>query len=623
MRQKHTRCILIAITLITLITGCSGSGGRRGQTLPSLTTQEQKSADQLLAKAAASPFPENAALIIRASAALMNANPAGARSILEALDYDALPIRLQEALALQQALIAEKSGQNWEIFEWLDREAIINSPDTTTSVLAHTLRARAYNRFAEYQAALDEWLSALPLLNKQQQAYYQEDFWKTLLHVPSARLNNLISQTPDATIKGWLELASLYQPGVPLEQQLTGMQQWISRRPGHPGNRYIPKNFDQLKLSSTLRPEKIAVLLPLTGSLAKAGIAIRDGLLAASYEEQREQEKTPDIIFLDTADQDINTLAEQAIQQGAQLIIGPLDKNRVSQIRSDIAARVPILALNYLEADEFPDSRTNTGLFQFGLSNEDEARLIAARAQLDGHRRALVLIPNSSWGQKIAQAFQQEWQRLGGEVASQARYEKNTEFSRLMGQLLHVDQSRERGRRISRLLKQSVASQARRRQDIDMVFIAASPEEARQIKPALSYQFASNLPVYAASTVFSGRTSTTRDQDINGIRVPIMPWFIPGTFELGQEITRVWPQARGLYGPLYALGADAYRLYPRLQQLSSLPGSQIKGMTGWLSIDAQRRIRRELTWQIFQDGQLVPLPVKPPTKNTDDALAAY
>ena len=620
MRPKNIiRHVLVAITLTTLVAGCSGPSRVRTDALPSQATKGPRSAEQLLAKAAASHFPENVTLTLQASSLLMDSDPVRAKSVLDPIDYDSLTDDLKEALAIQQARIADQSGQSWEVFDWLDRKAIINSADPDTVALAHALRAKAYNRFAEYPAALDEWLGAMPLLDTQQQAIYQNDFWQTLLHVPDTRLSSLISQTPGGNIKGWLELALLYQPGTPLDQQLAGLQNWLQNWPGHPGNIYLPDNFEKLKASSSVKAEKIAILLPLSGNLAKAGRSIRDGIIAASYEDLQHQIKTPELIIFDTHDREINQLADLAIQQGAQLIIGPLKKNNVSRIHSDITAKVPVLALNYLDN---PTANPSPQLYQFGLSTEDEARMVANRAMLDGHKRAIMLTPNSSWGKKVGSSFSHAWQTAGGEMAAYAEFDKNTEFSKLSGQLLHIDKSHQRARELRRLLKEPLGFQARRRQDIDMIFIASSPAEARQIKPALSYQFAGNIPVYATSSVFSGKTNTTRDQDIDGIRVPIMPWSVPGrATDLERTITDAWPQSKGQYGTLYALGADAYKLYPKLQQLANLPGSQVEGLTGWLSISQDHRINRELSWQVFKNGRLSPLPVKQYEKSQANALA--
>ena len=72
------------------------------------------------------------------------------------------------------------------------------------------------------------------------------------------------------------------------------------------------------------------------------------------------------------------------------------------------------------------------------------------------------------------------------------------------------------------------------------------------------------------------------------------------------------------------MGADAFRLYPRLQQLQTLQGSQISGLTGSLSISQHGKVKRELTWQLFRNGRLVPLPVtRPQLSYSNTALSRH
>ena len=51
------------------------------------------------------------------------------------------------------------------------------------------------------------------------------------------------------------------------------------------------------------------------------------------------------------------------------------------------------------------------------------------------------------------------------------------------------------------------------------------------------------------------------------------------------------------------MGVDAFRLYPRLKQLSALPHSRIFGVTGDLSIDEQGKIHRKMPFAIFKRGR--------------------
>jgi hypothetical protein len=52
------------------------------------------------------------------------------------------------------------------------------------------------------------------------------------------------------------------------------------------------------------------------------------------------------------------------------------------------------------------------------------------------------------------------------------------------------------------------------------------------------------------------------------------------------------------------MGADAYLLAPRLNQLLALPDTQLDGLSGTLSLNPQQRIERQLPWAEFRDGEI-------------------
>ena len=91
-------------------------------------------------------------------------------------------------------------------------------------------------------------------------------------------------------------------------------------------------------------PQKLAVLLPLTGSLATAAAPVRDGLLTGYYGEHR---RRPEIVFYDTAGTSGGAIAAygNAVAAGADYVLGPLGRDEVSALfRSQLS--VPVLALN-------------------------------------------------------------------------------------------------------------------------------------------------------------------------------------------------------------------------------------------------------------------------------------
>ncbi|MFE8730295.1 penicillin-binding protein activator, partial [Aeromonas hydrophila] len=95
----------------------------------------------------------------------------------------------------------------------------------------------------------------------------------------------------------------------------------------------------------------IAVLLPLSGNLEPQGAAIRNGMLM-SYKENQGQFT---LNFYDTQSKPTIDLYKQAIQEGADMIIGPLLKDRVEELLKTNPT-VPILALNELDKPIVNDS---------------------------------------------------------------------------------------------------------------------------------------------------------------------------------------------------------------------------------------------------------------------------
>ena len=76
-----------------------------------------------------------------------------------------------------------------------------------------------------------------------------------------------------------------------------------------------------------------------------------------------------------------------------------------------------------------------------------------------------------------------------------------------------------------------------------------------------------------------------------------------------KKIQFTWSSAIGQLAPFYAVGLDAYRLYPRLQQLKELPDETLFGATGILKLNQNNVIERELMWARFKDGKPVSAPM--------------
>ncbi|HVV67810.1 MAG TPA: penicillin-binding protein activator [Gammaproteobacteria bacterium] len=330
---------------------------------------------------------------------------------------------------------------------------------------------------------------------------------------------------------------------------------------------------------SNQKPTKIALLLPLQGSIGASGQAVRNGFLTAYYYAKQQQSNAPTVDVIDTSGGNVVGLYQQAVAQGADFIVGPLSKDNLQTLVGQGKLTVPTLALNTLD-----NGGAIKNLYQFGLSPKDEAAQAAMQARSDGRQRALVIYPGSAFGQGIAGAFEKSWKNHGGSIVGNYAYQSNTNLSGWVRGVMGV----RRGSKVSS-----------GRQDMDMIFLVGFPEQARQIMPLLAYYNGDKIPVYATSLVYSGNPNPQNDRDLNGIQFSDMPWILgpdtPQWSEMRAHIQSLWGNSYSRFPRLYAFGIDAYHLTYRL-------GSSVKGATGELSLDSDQHIRRQLQWAQIQNG---------------------
>lgn len=483
-------------------------------------------------------------------------------------------------------------------------QALSDAPPEVVSRAA-LLRADALTLKGELLKSLRERVRVDQFLSADQRQYNRQMIWTQLMMIPAPELDSARSRADNPGLIAWLELASLYRdPLTDIDTQIRKLDDWRGRWPNHPAAANLPGIIQALQQAVKDRPRSVAVLLPLEGSLGAAAAAIRDGLLTAYYSALEQGYPAPQLAFYNTTGNDIIALYNQALDAGAQLIIGPLDKERVDTLARVNALPVPTLTLNYADLE---NDKPAENLFQFGLAPEDEARQIADQALIEGARLAAVLYPEGEWGTRVAEAFRQRFESRGGIVSTHLAYGQDATGA--TRRLLDIGQSQGRASALQRFTGLKVNFEPRRRQDIDIVFMVANPAQARQLKPALNFNYASDLPVMATSYVYGGSPSPGTDADLNGIRFVDIPWLLDQESRLHTEAGQVWPGGHGRYERLFAMGIDAYRLHARLSMLHAIPDSFLPGVTGQLRVDAQRRLVRELQWAYFSQGKPQRMPV--------------
>lgn len=407
-----------------------------------------------------------------------------------------------------------------------------------------------------------------------------------------------------ATVTGWLDLgrAALTAARNPFTAN-ADLADWRGRYPSHPANSLLSEDvLPELGVGLDYPPQ-IGLILPLSGRQQGAGVAVRDGFLAALL--QQEQSKRPVVNVYDSAEMGATTAYRQAIADGAQFVVGPLTKDDVTAIAASGETSVLTLALNQT-ADEASQPSL---MFQFALDPEDEARQVAQRVAADGRMRGLLLLPNNEWGQRLFKAFDTELKTLGGTIAAMRFYDPAArDYSQPITQLLLIDESRARASSLSAAIGTRLEFEPRRRGDAQFVFVGAQPVQGRSLRPALRFHLAEDLPVYATSDIFE--PDAEANSDLEGVIFPDMPWVISPdavSTQLRTALSKHWPaRARGR-GRLYAFGFDAYRLVPLLKAGKFGNAHAVPGMTGLLSIDSKGRVHRELDWAQVAGGKPAPL----------------
>jgi outer membrane PBP1 activator LpoA protein len=468
-----------------------------------------------------------------------------------------------------------------------------------SQAFAYSLTGNALDS-AKSRIALNELLTSPKERDENQAAIIE-----SLMRLSDAELESYPFSASDP-LAGWMALALLMksksQPGFN-----DRLAQWRANFPGHPGNSSALEISQETAADNSLKPPaSIALLLPESGTYAQAAKAIRAGFMAA-YNEPGNNGYRPSIHVYNSDQGAPLFLYNQAIADGADFIIGPLQKETIQNLADSVTFQVPVLALNHIPGLE------KNNLYQFGLSPIDDVLALTIQAWQDGHRKAAVFVPDNAQGHRIAGYFEKSWQDLGGNIVESETFKpKETDFSVTIKKLLNLDESEYRYNKIEQLIP-GLKYQPRRRQDIDAVLLNANSFEGRSINPQLHYYQSNPLPVYATASIYSGQSNASLDADLNTIIFCDTPWLLDNSY-MGSLSRDAIKETLGSYPDSYlrlvAMGIDTHHLITRIQTLET---SSYAGATGKLSLVDDNRIQRELTCAKFIDGQAKPMiPINAP-----------
>jgi outer membrane PBP1 activator LpoA protein len=340
-------------------------------------------------------------------------------------------------------------------------------------------------------------------------------------------------------------------------------------------------------------PAHIALLLPSDGPYAPASQSIREGFFAAYIDSGHNHAPRPTVRVYNSHGTADGALAgyQQAVSDGAQLVVGPLMRGEVAAVFGLTKLPVPLLALNHPDSRQLPAS----GVSEFGLLPETEGAQAADHMIERGLRHAYVLVSGDDFAQRAAGAFKAELDARGGQLDGASTL---TSFSTVPAEL----KARSSGDQATggTTATDTVSDTG--------IFISMRPAQARSLLPQLLLANI-HLPVFATSHIYGGSDDAAANNDLNGVEFCDTPWLFDAQPGLPKhdDIAAQLPAARGSAARLFAFGMDAWNLVPYLDWLRAHPGSYLPGASGQLTADPFGRIRRVLIWAKFQDGLARPL----------------
>lgn len=611
VRNGYKAALLL---LVAVLSGCAtGDFAGRGISQGEVRAQRQArngeyedAAGTYIGLAARASGDEQARLTLLAIEQWLNAGDARrARNALRAIPMPAEGelLWLWSADAAALSLWEGQPDRALRLLEPLSRQPL--PQDHRARVEA--LRADAWFQKGEPVRAIDIYMQREAWLDDASSIMQnRRRLWAGLKVSDAEALRDAADRTHDRMIRGWLTLGTLANSTG--EQGIgwsNGIDQWRGTYADHPAIGILDE-MDLPEGGPLAFPRQIALLLPLSGNNAPLGEAIRNGFLGAYFNAAAGLDYAQQVRVYDVGNSGGALGAyELAVRDGAEFVVGPLQRRNVSQLADESLLPVPVLALNNL-----PDGMAAPpGFYQYALAPEDEARDAALRAIDDGLTRGVALVPNTDWGRRLLTSFASEFESGGGELLDYKTYDPAVQdFSYEIQELMALSQSVQRYRRLRGLIGGPLQFDPRRRQDVDFVFLAADAKAGRLIKSQLEFHYAGDLPVYSTSFIYSmdGRS----DSDLNDVMFAETPWVVqPPAWiaDFPQLYVEFWPAQKRL-ARFHAMGYDAYHLVGGLFPSRIGPMEEIVGATGTLYLDADGRVHRKLAWAKFVGGRPEPLP---------------
>ncbi|MGB0568171.1 MAG: penicillin-binding protein activator [Alteromonas macleodii] len=584
--------------------------------------------------------------------------------LLQAAD---LYLQNQQPVLAQQVLYEVKedgiSGVNQSYYSLLVTKSYAGMPDASAEELLAMLdgvtgtgetafqKAELQTQLFTQQGNLAAAANSVLKTNLTDDEKVQQ-VWQWITSIPASSLDSVGSAYPD--LSPFITLRELTEENASSPEKLAkSLQQFKQVYRGHVLENALPENVIEATQLTDAGANDIAVLLPLSGRLARTGQVVKNGIMAAYYtdvEKRQDEHLLPRLRFIDTNEVDTQHLLSEI--GDTKFIIGPLLKDTVERLIPSLPLGVNVLALN--RPDELPDNASAkrlatgssnpaiaddalasgtglagddtqnelhslglpTSLNYYGLAPEDEATQLAEFIFNKGYRAPIVIAAQSSLYQRMDDTFKKHWRILNNQENKQranitsVSFNDSNSLREGITQALDVAQSNERINQIEYMTNDEVYNMPRSRRDIDAIVAFASPQDTELLNPIIEASLnpydGKQVPVYATSRSMDYDSGKNQWRDLQNVHFIDMPWLMPSHSwqPLQNEVEQAWQNQNTMQKRLFAFGFDAYQLLPQLGMLNTLKYLSHEGLTGTLSLNQQGEVIRKQPQAIIRNEKV-------------------
>ncbi|MDB6372976.1 penicillin-binding protein activator [Photorhabdus bodei] len=490
-----------------------------------------------------------------------------------------------------------------------------------------------------------------------------DDTWQMLTRLSPQERRGLVINADENVLQGWLDLLSAYQDNKQDSDKLqAAIRDWKIRYPQNPAAQSLPVQLQQTAIQQQNTNIRIALFLPLSGQAKVFGEAIRQGFLDAqaglpspSLPTENPENlsiadndsasdsvvstdmspsegaiidstipttqttpvianapvNTQQVKIYDTASQPLENLFIQAKQDGVNLVVGPL-------LKPDVVKLVQInTALNMLVLNELDNAQPHSNICYFSLSPEDEAKNAAEHIWQQQKQHPLILVPRGTFGDRIAKAFAQEWQKQGGHAVLQQTFSSSAELKqlinrgtgiRLTGTAVNVTSNQPTSIAIGDLEIPQINTDVVPTStggSVDAVYIVSTLDELTLIKTMIDMAISSRdkPALYASSRSNQAGVGPDFRLEMEGMQFSDIPLIAGANLSLMQQAASKFTHDYSLMR-LYAMGIDAWSLANQFSQVQLQSDFQLNGASGVLSVQENCTIFRQLSWMQYHKGQI-------------------